>query len=135
MNTQLHSKLTKKDMLFEFRESDIREKFVHAEGKGGQNVNKVATCVYLRHLPTGIEVKYSGQRSQSANRIKARKILIQKVNDRFLNIFKKAKHEVEKEKRRNRKKPAKVKQRILDNKRAHSIKKMNRARVKYPPND
>ncbi|MCX5701802.1 MAG: peptide chain release factor-like protein, partial [Candidatus Omnitrophica bacterium] len=39
------------------RKEDIVEKFTRAKGPGGQNVNKVSTCVYLRHLPTGIEVK------------------------------------------------------------------------------
>ena len=45
-------------------EKDITESFIHSGGKGGQNVNKVATCVRLKHEPTGIEVKCQESRQQ-----------------------------------------------------------------------
>lgn len=61
------------------REEDITEKFVRSSGKGGQKVNKVSSCVYLKHLPTGIEVKCMGGRSQSVNRFLARRELIEKI--------------------------------------------------------
>ena len=38
-------------------EKDIVEKFIRSSGKGGQKVNKTATCVYLKHVPNEIEVK------------------------------------------------------------------------------
>jgi protein subunit release factor B len=60
-------------------EKDIEEKFVRSSGHGGQNVNKTATCVYLKHVPTGIEVKCMKDRSQSINRFLARRELIKKV--------------------------------------------------------
>ncbi len=44
-------------------EDDLIEQFVHSSGKGGQNVNKVATCVYLKHIPTGIEVKCQSRKA------------------------------------------------------------------------
>jgi protein subunit release factor B len=47
------------------QEKDVLEKFVRSGGPGGQKVNKVATCVYLKHLPSGIEVKLSRERSQA----------------------------------------------------------------------
>lgn len=50
------------------READIEEKFIHARGRGGQKVNKTSACVYLRHAPTGIEVKCQESRSREANR-------------------------------------------------------------------
>lgn len=60
-------------------EKDIEEKFIRSSGHGGQNVNKTATCVYLKHVPTGIEVKCMKDRSQSINRFLARRELVKKV--------------------------------------------------------
>jgi peptide chain release factor len=60
-------------------EKDIEEKFVRSSGHGGQNVNKTSTCVYLKHMPTGVEVKCMKDRSQSVNRFLARRELIKKV--------------------------------------------------------
>ena len=60
-------------------EKDIDEKFVRSSGHGGQNVNKTSTCVYLKHIPTGIEVKCMKDRSQSINRFFARRELIKKL--------------------------------------------------------
>lgn len=62
-------------------ERDIIEKFVRAQGRGGQKVNKTSSCVYLRHIPTGIEVKCQTERSQAMNRFFARRILADKVEE------------------------------------------------------
>ena len=56
-------------------ERDLEEKFIRSSGPGGQRVNKTASCVYLRHLPTGLEVKMQKDRSQRLNRYYARKRL------------------------------------------------------------
>ena len=61
------------------REQDIEEKFIRSSGKGGQHVNKTSTCVYLKHLPTGMEVKCMKERSQSVNRFLARRELVEKI--------------------------------------------------------
>ncbi len=61
------------------REEDIEEKFIRSSGKGGQHVNKTSTCVWLRHIPTGVEVKCMVERSQSVNRFLARRDLLEKV--------------------------------------------------------
>jgi protein subunit release factor B len=61
-------------------EKDIEEKFVRSSGRGGQKVNKTSTCVYLRHIPTGIEVKCMKERSQSLNRFLARRELAEKIS-------------------------------------------------------
>src|SRR3990172_5824021 len=60
-------------------ERDIVEKFVRSSGKGGQKVNKTSTCVYLKHIPTGLEVKCMEERSQSLNRFLARRELLDKI--------------------------------------------------------
>ena len=61
------------------REEDIAESFIRSSGKGGQHVNKTSSCVYLRHLPTGLEVKCGTDRSQSVNRFLARRELLEKI--------------------------------------------------------
>jgi peptide chain release factor len=61
------------------REEDLEESFIRSSGKGGQHVNKTSTCVRIRHLPTGIEVKCMEDRSQSLNRFLARRELLEKV--------------------------------------------------------
>jgi peptide chain release factor len=60
-------------------EEDLEERFVHASGRGGQHVNKSSSCVYLKHLPSGLEVKCMESRSQSLNRFLARRYLLEKV--------------------------------------------------------
>jgi protein subunit release factor B len=55
------------------REQDLEEKFIRSSGPGGQRVNKTSSCVYLRHVPTGLDVKMQQERSQRLNRYYARK--------------------------------------------------------------
>jgi len=57
------------------REEDLQEKYVRSSGPGGQKVNKTASCVQLKHVPTGLEVKMQRERSQPLNRYYARKRL------------------------------------------------------------
>jgi peptide chain release factor len=61
------------------REEDLEESFIRSSGKGGQHVNKTSTCVRIRHIPTGVEVKCMEDRSQSLNRFLARRELLEKV--------------------------------------------------------
>ncbi|HTL46843.1 MAG TPA: peptide chain release factor-like protein [Verrucomicrobiae bacterium] len=66
------------------REEDLDEKFVHSGGKGGQNVNKTSTCVWLKHIPSGLEVKVQKERSQNLNRFLARRLLLEKFRSQVL---------------------------------------------------
>lgn len=61
------------------REEDIEETFTRSSGPGGQNVNKLSTCVHLRHRPSGIAVKVMRERSQALNRFLARRSLAEKI--------------------------------------------------------
>lgn len=63
------------------KESDILEKFLTGSGKGGQKINKTSSCVYLKHLPTEIEVKCQQDRSRELNRFLARRLLCDKIEE------------------------------------------------------
>ena len=54
---------------------------MHGSGKGGQKINKTSSCVVLKHLPTGIEVRCQKHREQSKNRLSAYKILLLKIEE------------------------------------------------------
>jgi len=60
-------------------ESDLEESFVRSGGHGGQNVNKVATCVLLLHRPSGLQIKCQDTRHQGQNRVIARARLLDKI--------------------------------------------------------
>ncbi len=62
--------------------ADIDEQFITGGGKGGQKINKTASCVLLIHRPTGIEVRCQRHREQSKNRISAYKLLIEKIEEK-----------------------------------------------------
>lgn len=56
-------------------ENDLEEQFISARGPGGQKTNHTSTAVYIKHIPSGIEVKIDTSRSQSINRFLARRRL------------------------------------------------------------
>ena len=60
-------------------ESEFAENFIRSSGSGGQHVNKTSTAVHLVHLPTGLDVKFMRERSQSLNRFLARRELLEKI--------------------------------------------------------
>lgn len=108
-------------------ESDIIERFVRSGGPGGQNVNKTSTCVYLKHLPTGIEVKCQKGRSQALNRFLARRILVDKIEAVILEKKSEEQRRTEKIKRQKRKRSKRAKEKILREKHLRSEKKESRS--------
>lgn len=130
LGLEKENKLREKMLALGVRPEDIQEKFIHAQGPGGQNVNKVATCVYLRHIPTGIEVKYQRERSQAQNRLLARQLLLKKIEARILGNLSEERKRAEKIRRQKRKRSRGAKLRILEAKRLHSAKKSLRGKVK-----
>lgn len=114
---------------FNIKESDIVEKFVHSSGNGGQNLNKVATCVYLKHIPTAIEIKCQKYRTQLLNRYCARKMLAEEIESRVLGEKSKKQQLIEKIRRQKRKRSKRAKEKILEAKKINSEKKQNRQKV------
>jgi protein subunit release factor B len=106
---------------------DIVEKFVRSSGKGGQHVNKTATCVQLTHIPTGISVKVQSERSQFRNREEAYRLLAEKIAEAGRAARRRQEYEREKERRRKRRRPAGLKERILEGKRRTAEKKRQRS--------
>lgn len=122
--------LEKKMLALRVRDEDIIESFIRSSGPGGQNVNKTATCVYLKHLPTGLEVKCQRQRSQVLNRNLARHILLSKIENRIKHDLLQKQSFKAKIMRQGRKKPKGVKLKILEGKRRHSEKKSTRRKIR-----
>jgi protein subunit release factor B len=121
----LQQKMTR----FNIRESELEEHFIRSRGPGGQNVNKTSTGVYLKHIPTGIEVKVFSERSQALNRYAARKILTNKIETMILGRESEERKRIEKIRRQKRKRSKRAKEKMLDEKRKHSEKKAFRKKL------
>jgi len=108
------------------REEDIKEWFLPAGGPGGQHANKTSTCVVLRHLPTGLEVRCLKERSQSLNRFLARRLLADKLDTLIHKKKSEAQKLREKIRRQKRRRSRRAKAKMLADKRHHSAKKQLR---------
>jgi protein subunit release factor B len=112
------------------REQDIDEQFVRSSGAGGQNVNKVSSCVMLLHRPTGIQVKCQQERSQGLNRFLARRLLLDKIEAKLTGAITAQQQKIAKIQRQKRKRSRRAKARMLDDKSRHSEKKQQRSAVR-----
>jgi len=121
--------LKKKMRRLKIFEKDIKESFTKSSGPGGQNVNKVSSCVVLKHVPTGIQVKCQSERSQGINRHKARFLLVHEIERKIREQELKARQVIAKKKRQTRKRPSVIQEEILKNKHYQSDKKVSRKKI------
>ncbi|MFA5113028.1 MAG: peptide chain release factor-like protein [Candidatus Margulisiibacteriota bacterium] len=108
------------------RKADVIEKFLRSSGAGGQNVNKVSSAVYLKHLPTGLEVKMQQERSQAVNRFLAWRLLLEKIEERILHKKSQRRQAIEKIRRQKRKRSRRAKEKMLGEKKQRSALKQQR---------
>jgi len=113
------------------READIEERFIKGSGRGGQKINKTSSCVYLRHLNSGIEVKCQQERSQALNRFLARRELCDRLEAQIKGEQSRREQEREKIRRQKRRRSRRQKARMLEEKRKQSEKKA----LRKPPEE
>ncbi len=110
-------------------EKDLEETFVRASGPGGQKVNKTSSCVFIRHIPTGLSVKCQRERSQAINRFLARRILLDKIERLQKGIVSREKERIEKIRRQKRKRSKRAKEKILKEKHHQTERKKLRSTI------
>jgi protein subunit release factor B len=108
-------------------EKDIEESFIRSQGRGGQKVNKSSTCVYLKHIPTGIEVKCQKGRTQGLNRYYARQRLYAKIDRLIKGKESEKEQKIAKIRRQKRKRSKRAKEKMLEEKHLLSLKKKERS--------
>ncbi len=113
------------------RERDIAESFTRSGGHGGQNVNKVSSCVVLVHAPTGIVIRCETERSQALNRILARTRLAERLERRETERKERAKHAAELIRRQKRRPSHAARRRNVENKRHRGEIKKNRRSTEF----
>lgn len=114
------------------RESDLIEKFILGSGSGGQKINKTSSCVYLKHIPSGIELKCQWERSRELNRYRARKELCDRLEESVFKEKSKRQMAFEKIRRQKRRRSKRAQEKVLEQKRKDSSKKALR---RTPPSD
>jgi peptide chain release factor len=118
--------LEKAEKLKVFAE-DVEEKFIRGGGAGGQKINKTASCVWLKHLPTGIEVKCQRHRERERNRASAYKLLVNKVEVEVLGKKSEVAQKAFKVRKQKKRRSRRAKEKMVEGKRQRgAVKKLRK---------
>ena len=109
--------------------SEVTEQFIRGGGHGGQKMNKTSSCVLLKHLPTGIEVRCQKHREQSLNRISAYKLLILKIEEKVKGAQSQKMQKIFKLKKQKQKRSKRAKEKLLHAKKVRGELKQLRKKV------
>ncbi len=110
-------------------EADLTERFILGSGSGGQKINKTASCVYLKHGPSGIEIKCQRSRSREMNRFFARRELCDRLEEQIEGEKSRRQQAMEKIRRQKRRRSRRQKAKMVELKRQHGTQKRLRGRV------
>lgn len=125
----LPSQILEKLATLGVRLNDVEERFIRGTGPGGQKINKTSSTVWLRHGPTGLEVRCQRERSQGANRELAWAELAAKLEARKTQALAAVVDAREEERRRTRQKSRRQKIRMIQAKKHRAKHKARRGRV------
>ena len=112
-------------------DKDLIVKYVLGSGAGGQKINKTHSTVYIKHIPTGLEIKCQQTRSQALNHYYAQLALCEKLEKLLLNEKTAKEKEAAKIKRQKKRRSRRSKEKMLEEKKEHSEKK----RLRRPPKE
>jgi len=131
ISKEKYDKLAQRMVNLNITETNLVEKFIIGSGKGGQKLHKTASTVYLKHLPSGLEIKCQYSRSRENNRYFARERLCEKLQSILSNEKTKKQQQIEKIKRQKKRRTRRVKQKILDEKSKQGKLKVLRKKPEY----
>lgn len=130
VSSEKENRLLERMRVLGVREQDIDEQFVRSSGAGGQNVNKVSSCVLLHHRPSGLRVRCQKERSQALNRYLARRLLLDKIEASIRGKAQDEAARIAKIRRQKSRRSRRARQRMVADKRRRSETKSLRAPVR-----
>jgi protein subunit release factor B len=110
-------------------DADLTERFILGSGAGGQKINKTASCVYLKHTPSGIELKCQRSRSREMNRFLARRELCDRLVEQIEGEKSRRRQAMEKIRRQKRRRSRRQKAKMVELKRQRGAQKQLRGRI------
>lgn len=126
---ELKPDILKKAHKLKILPEDIEEQFIRGSGHGGQKVNKTASTVRLKHLPTGIEVKCQRHREREKNRMSGYKLLINKIEEIKLGEESEKAKKIHKLRKQKQRRSKRAKEKMLKLKKQRSDIKVSRKKV------